>query len=65
MKKEILFEISPDIIWDPVLMMVCERVFVWANEQGLNGKIVKNLEFKVQDSPNKFFVENAYVTYEV
>ncbi len=46
-----IVDISPQIILDPVLVMCMQRIFDWANQQGLQGKKVDRLQF-IQPTTN-------------
>lgn len=41
-----ILNINHEIPLDPVLVMCMQKIFDWANEQGLAGKKVYALEFK-------------------
>ncbi len=40
-----IVNINPQIILDPVLVTCMQRIFDWANQQGLQGKKVDGLQF--------------------
>jgi len=46
MNEHIIANLNGQIIKDPVLMMAMQRIFEWANMQGLLGIKTVNLKFK-------------------